>query len=602
LFYGVLFGCVLLAIWTPQRLQLLKSILVSIRQRLRSLRLLVILIVILAPVVFLLYTVPGSLFTGTYLRLQIGFPVCFLLAIFLTRSNVDLVKAGDAVFAVLLYGSIFILVTHLTYVRNYPFSLTWSEGNRLYDYSVILGSQRYQYAGKLTLPYDTPGRYLLWGILFALPNTPIWLHRLWDAALSTVLYVLLGYLVARWTRLGSLGKISLALWIFLFLYQGPIYAPLLICAMIVVLTVSEKRIWLSLIGVTVASFYASISRWTWFPVPAIWAALIMLSKLDFSPGENWKSIVRSLVPAGLVALVGLAAGYLPNFDLFTPQQVSSGLVADQPLLWYRLLPNATYPRGILLGVLVATGALMALLAWAIIANKRRVHWIQGLAYCLASIITLAVGLVISVKIGGGSNLHNLDMFLVTLVVITGILLRDLNEIPWKVMPIPVQALLILVILIPAWSAFSEGEPLLLPTEDQVTKGIETIRREVTAASSTGEVLFMDQRQLLTFGIVPKVPLVPGYEKKYVMDMAMGNSQEYFSGFYSDLARKRFSLIVSEPLKEVEQGQINSFGEENDAWVRWVSNPILCYYEPIKTWKSIKVELLIPRPDPKDCPK
>jgi hypothetical protein len=255
-----------------------------------------------------------------------------------------------------------------------------------------------------------------------------------------------------------------------------------------------------------------------------------------------------------------------------------------------------------LGALLATGPLMALLAWAIISNKRQIHWIQGLAYCLASIITLAVGLVISVKIGGGSNLHNLDMFLATLVIITGLLLRNLKDIPWKLWPAMTQALLVLVILIPAWSAIMEGEPLLLPTEDQVRKGLDTIRREVASANSSGELLFMDQRQLLTFGFVRDVPLVPEYEKKYVMDMAMGNNKEYFSGFYSDLARKRFSLIISEPLKEVEKGQINSFGEENDAWVKWVSNPILCYYEPIKTWKSIKVELLIPRPDPVDCQK
>jgi len=31
---------------------------------------------------------------------------------------------------------------------------------------------------------------------------------------------------------------------------------------------------------------------------------------------------------------------------------------------------------------------------------------------------------------------------------------------------------------------------------------------------------MDQRQLLTFGYVPKIPLVDDYEKKYMMDTAM----------------------------------------------------------------------------------
>jgi len=115
------------------------------------------------------------------------------------------------------------------------------------------------------------------------------------------------------------------------------------------------------------------------------------------------------------------------------------------------------------------------------------------------------------------------------------------------------------------------------------------------------VLFMDQRQLLTFGFIKNTLLVPDYEKKYMMDMAMGNNQDYFEAFYADLADKRFSLIVSEPLKLVEKGQIDSFGEENNAWVTWVSNPILCYYEPLITLKQVQVQLLVPKAKPVSCP-
>ncbi len=43
-----------------------------------------------------------------------------------------------------------------------------------------------------------------------------------------------------------------------------------------------------------------------------------------------------------------------------------------------------------------------------------------------------------------------------------------------------------------------------------------------------------------------------------------------------------------------------FGEENNAWVKWVSVPVLCYYEPVKTIKAMRVQLLIPKAEVDDC--
>ena len=40
---------------------------------------------------------------------------------------------------------------------------------------------------------------------------------------------------------------------------------------------------------------------------------------------------------------------------------------------------------------------------------------------------------------------------------------------------------------------------------------------------SGEVLFMDQRQLLTFGYITDVPLVPDYEKKVMMNEALSGN-------------------------------------------------------------------------------
>ena len=128
-----------------------------------------------------------------------------------------------------------------------------------------------------------------------------------------------------------------------------------------------------------------------------------------------------------------------------------------------------------------------------------------------------------------------------------------------------------------------------------------MREEVVQFAQSGEVLFMDHRQLLTFGYIPAVPFVPEYEKKYMMDQAMGNNAQYFQTYYQDHAQKRFALIVSEPLRTKSREEIGGpFSEENDAWVLWVSNPTLCFYEPLYIEPDVNVELLVPRQNPVGC--
>lgn len=144
----------------------------------------------------------------------------------------------------------------------------------------------------------------------------------------------------------------------------------------------------------------------------------------------------------------------------------------------------------------------------------------------------------------------------------------------------------------------DSQPLVLPSTTQSQEGLEVIRQAVDSARG-GEILFIDQRQLLTFGEIVDVPLVADYEKKRMMDMAMANDSDYFYQYYKDLKAHRFTLIVTEPLvvnyqtKDYEYG----FGDENNAWVTWVTIPTLCYYEPIETDRLNNFQLLVPRSNP-----
>jgi hypothetical protein len=283
------------------------------------------------------------------------------------------------------------------------------------------------------------------------------------------------------------------------------------------------------------------------------------------------------------------------------------LVGRQPLLWERLLPNPTNPLGIVFSLLLAVGPLTAL----ILVLAKRSHWRlniwQQALITLELLAFLVVGIIASVKIGGGNNLHNMDMFLICLVFVAGLLwkaggdqtIQSIDLQPWFV-----KLILAAAILYPASQGMLTAQPLEMPSTAVAEGALADINRFVDDSRS-GEILFMDQRQLLTFGYVPDVPLVPQYEKKLMMDKALADSAGYFDGLYADLAQHRFTLIVSEPLWTSFQGATYEygFGDENDAWVKWVSIPVLCFYEPVETNMTVGFQLLQPRqgPPPADLP-
>jgi len=495
----------------------------------------------------------------------------------------------------LILAFAFLLWLQLRWVVDYPFALTWSEGNRFYDYSLIFGKSIYQYDGDdLRVPYFSPGRYALWGIWFLIPDLPIWFHRFWNAILWTVPPLLLGWFAGRSLAPKTL-RILFAVWVALFISQGPIYTPLVLAAILILAFdgVSLGRRALSVAG---GSLYAGLSRWTWLAAPGMWGVLLDLGGYHPRRAGNW---LRRLLPTLLIGLVGVLPGLLANAPRFLAPQKST-LAFSQPLLWYRMWANPTYPPGILWGILLATGLLVLLLLGLALTRRWRLNFLQALAFGMAAAATFGGGLVVSMKIGGGSNLHNFDMYLITLVVLLMIYLDrgDPHPAGW---PAWLRVILTFVILIPAWGMLRQGGPVQLPADEDVSRVLETLRSEVTQAAEQGEVLFMDQRQLLTFGYITGVDLVPEYEKKYMQDKAMAGDLIYFQGFYDDLAAARFALIVAEPQHVVYKDRSAAFAEENNVWVGFVTEPLLCYYKPYLTLEPLNIQLLVPRVAPKCAP-
>jgi hypothetical protein len=508
-------------------------------------------------------------------------------------------------------GALFTAFKWFNQVTEYPFSLGWSEGNRFWDYSTLFGADRYLLAaGEALKPAITAGRQLLWALPFLLPNLTIGGMRLWDALLWVVPGLLLG-----WTAFGStdgrrfsLLRLGFALWAFVFLAQGPIYAPLVVAAILTAWAVQIRRLWLAVLLVILAAYFADISRWTWMYGPGLWAG--MLALLDIAQPSlargKWQPLLRP-VALGVAGYFGAAV--LPDIikwlgsgftTAITPDFISlpgaNSLSAQQPLLWARLFPNPTYPTGVLLGLIWAALPLIILLVWLAATKRWQVNALQALAAVGVAGVFLAGGLVVSMKIGGGSNLHNLDLFWITLALIASRAVKGWladGATAWR----SPAALILLVLAVAGPLAFSlqYGRPLEVPPAQVTADALAKVQELVAKYSPRGEVLFIDQRQLLTFRQVQGVPLVASYEKKYMMDMAMAERSSYFEVFNNDLASRRFALIVVEVLHEKERSTSeDNFAEENNAWVRWVSQPILTYYEPVWTIEEVNLQLLVPK--------
>jgi hypothetical protein len=525
------------------------------------------------------------------------------------------------------YGLIYKAACFLPDISSYPFSLGWSEASRYYYASLYLGERIYG----VQVPYSIlhPSRYMMQAIPFLLSNSPLWLHRAWQVLLWLVTSGFTGWLVARRAAQNQPGLVRLALatGAILFLFQGPVYYHLLMMVILVLWSFNRLHPWRTLVVVLVASLWAGISRVNWLPVPGLLAAAMYFLEMPFSENniinqanasKRLKSLLQKCTRYLLPPVAWTILGSLAAWGSQQAYQVMSGNPAayfgssfSSDLLWYRLLPNPTYPLGILPSALLVSLPVLGLMALRLTPTWRSYHPLRLLGLGAILGVLAAGGVVVSVKIGGGSNLHNLDAYLVLLLVIGSYVWfsftpdelnleqkRDKGEGKWhsKLYPWIVGA----VVAVPLLFALSAGGPWSQREAQAAAADLSTLRQAAQqAVINGGKVLLINQRHLLTFGELPGVPLEADYELVFLMEMAMAGNPDYLEAFHTDLQNHRFDLIIAEPLTVQYQGRMRSFGEENDAWVTQVSAPVLCHYQPLKTLETARVVLYVPGPD--TCP-
>jgi len=500
-------------------------------------------------------------------------------------------------------AGVYALAWFFSPVSRYPLSLGWSETSRYYYASLFLSPALYGF--RAAWPALHPSRYLLQAVPF-LFDAPLWAHRAWQALLWVGLTLTAAWAATRRLHLPAFWPRWAFWWgAVLFLLQAPVYYHLLVMVILVLWGVDFDRPYRTWVVLLAASLWAGISRVNWFPVPAALTAVLYFLERPQRERPWWR---YWLLPLGW-GMLGTGAALLSQAVYAAlsgnpPQDFGTSFTSD--LLWYRLLPNPTFPQGVLPMALAAGLPALLLIFW----GTRRARLPFARWFPLAGLVLglFAGGLVVSVKIGGGNNLHNLDAWFTALLVWGGYLFwgraaperpRPPDSLPgarppWGFIP--------LLLALPLYAALSLGQPRPPREASLAREAVNAIRQRVAAAAAQGgEVLFISERHLLTFGEVD-VPLIPEYERTFLMEMAMAHNEPYLAQFRRDLADRRFALIVVQPLNLRLKGRESMFGEENDAWVQGVAAPLLCYYEPVKVWRKVSVQLMRPRTVPEaGCP-
>ena len=544
----------------------------------------------------LTYMFGKTIFQHPLERVLFLFWISGISAWFLQSSLSTKSISAAFVISLLTGGFIYRIGLFLPEISTSIFSLGWSEGSRYFNASQFLSSQIF--GRNLALPVLHPSRYLLQAIPYLFAPHQILVHRIWQVVLWIGLTGGGAYSLARRIAGSRLFVTFLSVWLFLFFFQGAVYYHLMLCAIVIFAGFDSHKPVKTLVWVIVASVWAGISRLNWMPVPALLAVTLYLLE---NPLKG-KNLVHYLTYPVIWSVAGAAAALLSNRVYIAisgndPAFFSSSLHSF--LIWHRLLPNQTYSYGILLGLLIVVLPLGLLVLQKFLGKElhKKIHWIRLLGLgCILSVFLLG-GILVSVKIGGGGDLHNLDAFLVFYACISLYFVRDQiqleNSLTYsgkQVSPV----LVLLTVVVPVVLLVSSE--VIHKTIDSRTEQTEiAILQKVvdTANQQPGKPLFISETQLLAFQNLHNVDPIPEYEKVFLMEMVMSQNTSVLDPFQEKMKRQEFSMIVTDSTWILVEDIRSSFGIEGRLWIDKVVEPMLQYYEPLLSMENGSIRVLVP---------
>jgi hypothetical protein len=505
---------------------------------------------------------------------------------------------------VLLQSLIQVVLVFSTAVTAYPFAMGWSETSRYYFPSLFVS--KLVYGQKYPWPVLHPTLHLLLAPPY-LFDAPLWFHRFWQVALRFLLIgLVVPPLLGRLSISNRLLRWFVGLWMFLFLFMGPIYFHLTVPVILMLLGFSlqnERRTWAVLL---LASVWCGWSRVNWYPVPGLIAAVLYLLEQLVNGKSLWRYLSRPLlwfITGTLVAFLSQRIYiYLSGAD---PVSFYTSLSSD--LLWYRLLPNETYFLGLAPAAVLASLPLW-LVMYIVIRSDRMEQWkpIRLFLIGAALLVLFLGGLIVSLKIGGGADIHNLDAYWVVLLLVFSYLVfaRYRLENGELSRPVPLPWILVLALLLmPAWSWTRYNITSKTYDVNSTSAVLQKIQDKVNEVNARGgKILFITQRQLISMHMLNGVTLIPEYEREDLMEMAMSNNTAYLDRFKTDMQNQRFDLIVVDPLTYNVISRNRSFADENNVWVKRVMKSILCNYREDVTFPADEISLYVPQQGQRTCPQ
>ena len=118
-----------------------------------------------------------------------------------------------------------------------------------------------------------------------------------------------------------------------------------------------------------------------------------------------------------------------------------------------------------------------------------------------------------------------------------------------------------------------------------------------AAEIDGDILFISQRHLITFGLIKNVPLVHEHEKVLLQEMVMAQNEVYLSRLAAELANQRYSLIVTDHLPSVWKNPKKvSLAMENNVVLKDLVPLFTCAYEVQNRLLDGSLDILTPKAD------
>ncbi len=599
-FVGLLVLAVLLAVLfnNPK-----KAVILNLNISHKVLIPIIALVTVVASILF--FMLPCAMLAYSALRMALAVVLAGLGALLLTASGSKQDVYLNFAVILLAFGVLYRSLSFINEIQNSPFSLGWSEGSRYYNASLFASPK--VYGEKLPWPVLHPSRYLMQAVPFWFGIKSIVAHRVWQVLLWLGMTLCTAGVLARRVKDGlKLPTVLVMLYFFLFFFQGAVYYHMMVCVLLVLYGYKKDKPWLTLIFVLAASVWAGISRVNWMPLPALLAVMLYLIEMPFD-SKNWLKYLRFPM---LWSVLGILISWMSKkaYILLSgePAYIFDSAFSSA-LLWERLLPNKTFFIGILPGIILLCLPLLVLVFQKMRGQWRNVHWLRWLGMAGIMFAFLAGGIVVSVKIGGGGDLHNLDAFIFLFAVFASYILAghlrfetEGNAIPNEQNKTPVwQAKpfwLAVAVIVPVFFAFMRAGTWSFAVDEIDKEELSALRTALQSEKiADGPVLFISERQLLTFDELNDIAIVHPYEKVFLMEMAMSDNQAYLQKFYEQLENHDFAAIVTDPVSTKIQDRTRAFNEENNTWVTRVVIPLLEHYEVVRSFKGEEINLLVPKP-------